>query len=381
MRTTARRARRGEPTLVPASIRPRWTGRPGTALPPEPATAGLVRVRVHYPIGADGRIRLRCDRDWERSIAPVREAPHAGLVEFELELGGRHAYFKPVLEAADSVRWAQGSDLLALPGSALDVHPHFAPPVAAPLETHRVACERGDRAHDVHVLLPPGYHENHLARYRVLCMQDGQNLFSPERAFAGQHWRVGEALTTLRAMSAATDCIVVGVEPRVREVDYTSTGYEAYGEYLVRALEPWLAARYRTLRGPEHTAVVGSSLGGVVSLFLGLRWPDVFGSVVCMSSTFGWRDDLAARVGSAARLPSRVYLDSGWPDDNYEVTRTMAARLRARGLGASELLYLAFPHARHTETAWAERLHVPLQFVLGAPAASRREPCAPVPRP
>ena len=77
-----------------------------------------------------------------------------------------------------------------------------------------------------------------------------------------------------------------------------------------------------------RAVVMGSSLGGVVSLFLAWQWPGVFGNAGCLSSTFGFRDDLLERIESEPKRPIKIYLDSGWPHDNYETTRIMRNTLR-----------------------------------------------------
>ncbi len=118
-------------------------------------------------------------------------------------------------------------------------------------------------------------------------------------------------------------------------------------------LKPAIDASYRTLPGPESTAVMGSSLGGVVSFYLAWEYPEVFGMAACMSSTFGFRDDLRERVAAEAKRPVRFYLDSGWPQDNYEVTRDLRMRLLGRGYEEGrDLHYLAFPEALHSERHW-----------------------------
>ncbi len=95
-------------------------------------------------------------------------------------------------------------------------------------------------------------------------------------------------------------------------------------------------------------------------------YPQVFGMAASMSGTFGYQDDLAERVTSEIQRDLRLYLDSGWPRDNYEVTRDMRARLVRRGFReGSDLLYLAFPQALHNETSWAMRAHIPFQFFFG----------------
>lgn len=122
----------------------------------------------------------------------------------------------------------------------------------------------------------------------------------------------------------------------------------------------------RSTRTGLHTAILGSSLGGVAALHAAWQWPKVFGMAACLSGTIGWKDDLRERIASERKRSLRLYLDSGWPADNYEVTREMASLLTARGFEeGKEMLYLAFPHALHNERSWAMRVHLRLQFFFG----------------
>jgi predicted alpha/beta superfamily hydrolase len=204
-------------------------------------------------------------------------------------------------------------------------------------------------------------------------MQDGQNLFFPQEAFMGNDWHVDETSQTLRAMRAVEDLIVVGVYSGDRMTEYTQPGYEAYAQSLVEELVP---EERRRLRGGGHRrfrSVWGSSLGGVVSFFTAWQHPDVFGSAICMSSTFSHKDNLIERVLSEPPRDIGVYLDSGWPGDNYEVTMAMATALIARGWRyGHNLLHLCFPNAVHNESAWGIRLHIPLQLFNGAVARASR---------
>jgi len=112
--------------------------------------------------------------------------------------------------------------------------------------------------------------------------------------------------------------------------------------------------------------VMGSSLGGVVSLHLAWSYPEHFGDAACLSSTFGYADDLMQRVRRERKPAIRVYLDSGWPHDNFEATRGMQSELLRRGFAAgTDLHYLAFPRAAHDEKSWALRAHVPFQLFFG----------------
>ncbi len=322
-------------------------------------------VRVHYPL-VQGRLVLRTDLDWEKDIEAVDGG--ASFFDFKVSSESPFLYFKPVLlEPGKEPRWAVGENYLGLSSQRKprEVYPYFEG------DQKCSACDLRELASpfgrfDYRVFYPPGYHENILKRYPVLYMQDGQNLFFPDEAFQGRHWRIAETLGLLDAMNLVDKVLVVGIYPNAREENYTRPGYESYGRFLVEALKPEIDRSFRTLPGPESTAVMGSSLGGVVSFYLAWEWPQVFGMAACLSSTFGFRDDLRERVASEPRRDLRLYLDSGWPRDNYEATRNMRALLLRRGYRECEdFLYLGFPEALHNETHWAMRAHVPFQFFFG----------------
>lgn len=107
--------------------------------------------------------------------------------------------------------------------------------------------------------------------------------------------------------------------------------------------------------------VMGSSLGGVVSFYLGWEYPHVFGTVACMCSTFSFRDDLIDRVQRddiTGRSQLRIYLDSGWPEDNYDETLDMAFALFGRDFEIGRNLHhVVFPRGQHSEHSWSARCH------------------------
>jgi len=325
----------------------------------------LLRAAVRYPLEA-GRIVLRADSDWNADLEPI--AVHgADTFEFEWPSERPFGYFKPMLAEAGTRRWAVGRNSLAIASRATIDYPYFsAHEHCAECEIREVRDANGQVVQRYRAFYPPGYFENTLQRYPVLYMQDGQNLFFADEAFGGAHWRVAETLTALDAMNVVHPVLVVGLYAVDRETSYTLPGYGAYGRMLVEQVKPAIDASYRTLPGPDSTAVMGASLGGVVALHLGWQYPEVFGMVACLSSTFGWRDDLRERIAVEPRRPLRIYLDSGWPGDNYEATREMHALLRSRGyVDGRDLSYLAFPQARHDEHHWAMRAHIPFQQFFG----------------
>ncbi len=322
--------------------------------------AADVRIVVHYPL-QDGALILRTDDDWERDVEP--DAVATGRFEFVLPAERPFVYFKPLLRDGDTVTWSQGDNYLVITtdAAAKEVYPHFT------AEPHCNACALTELdGHRFRVFHPPGYDENPLKRYPVLYMHDGQNLFFPEEAYGGNEWRVDETMNTLDAMNIIDEVLVVGIYSRGRMHEYTPDGYVDYGRFPVGGVKPSIDRDYRTLPDAKNTAVMGSSLGGVVSFYLGWQWPDVFGNAACMSSTFTYNDDLLERVANEPKRDVRFYLDSGWPGDNYEVTRSMRDLLVRRGYTfGRDLLYFAFPHDLHNERFWAMRSHLPFQFFFG----------------
>jgi predicted alpha/beta superfamily hydrolase len=331
-------------------------------------------ILVRYPL-RDGRIVLRTEADWSSDVEAEEVAEGGTAWRFRISTDRPWFYFKPCVAGGEGgFRWCVGTNRLAVVGAApvREVYPYFdAAGRSTVSDIAEVADRRGGR-HRIRVCFPPGYGENTLKRYPVLYMHDGANLFLPDEAFGGQAWEVDETLDLLDAMSIIDQVIVVGIYAGDRFQDFTKPGYEDYGRFLAGLLKPLVDGELRTLPAPGTTAVMGSSLGGVVSLFLAWQWPDVFGQCACLSSTFGFRDDLRSRIHLEDKRPLRIYLDSGWPADNYEPTLAVRDALLESGWSfGADLLHFAFPRAAHDERAWASRIHLPFQFLFGKTPPSR----------
>ena len=229
----------------------------------------------------------------------------------------------------------------------------------------------------VTVYLPPGYRDREAARYPVLYMQDGQNLFEPERAFVpGQHWRLSEAADDAINERTAAPMIIVGVDHAgpARIDEYTPTHdakrnaggkADAYGRLLVEELKPLIDARYRTI--PNHAAIGGSSLGGLVSLHLGLEHSDVFRAIAAMSPSVWWDDRAILRDVDAFEGPRpRIWLDVGGREgaEALRDARLLRDRLRDRGWDDTALRYYEDRRADHSERAWAKRARMVLEFLF-----------------
>jgi predicted alpha/beta superfamily hydrolase len=352
---------------------------PGASYPPAPMyqTVQHLRRPVHvlYPVD-DGELVLRTELDWDRDVEPVAVSPDGQRHEFVLEAARPFLYFKPCLRRCGEITWASGPNVLALltTDEIRQVYPFFAAGMSGSISDVLVVDSRVlGRPHLIRAYLPPGYGENPLKRYPVLYMQDGKNLFFPEEAFLSVEWEVDESLGLLDSMNAADTCVVIGIHSHDRMTEYTKPGYEAYGRSLVEEIKPSVDANFRTLPERQETGVMGSSLGGVVSFYMGWQYPDVFGYAASLSATFSHKDDLIDRVLTEPRRETRFYLDSGWPGDNYEVTLAMAMAFTERGyVMGRDFVHFAFPLEEHSERAWAHRLHLPVQLFSGKIATATR---------
>jgi predicted alpha/beta superfamily hydrolase len=335
---------------------------------------GQAKIQVFYPANK-GRIVLRTEFDWNKNLEPHYVSEDRTITEFLIESDQKYFYFKPGLATANDLKWSQGDNYLATTrdDSIRRCYPHFFSESRGTFSSVIDVPEgRTDCRHSIRVYFPPGYDENTLKRYPVLYMHDGTNLFFGDEAFGGNEWRVDENVELLHNMNLIDKVIVVGIYAKDRMFEYTKPGYEKYGAFMVNELKPYIDNRLRTLTDAKNTAVMGSSLGGVVSFFLGFQYPEVFGKAACLSSTFGYRDDLMERVAAEPKKSTRFYIDSGWPEDNYENTAAMRDQLQASGYEyGKDFLHFAFPGDLHNEMSWAARSHVPFQYFFGKAARGK----------
>ena len=285
-------------------------------------------LRVYYPNDC-GQLVLRTDLDWHKDVLPIAIDPKGSFAEFKLETTHPFVYLKPCLRTTPRLLWATGANRLvvATREDIRDIYPSFhSPEQGSILDVITLESTILNRQHSLRMYLPAGYDENTCRTFPVIYMQDGRNLFFPQEAFLGQDWGVEDKLVLLNGMNAIEQMIVVGIFSADRMQEYTKPGYETYGRSVVEEIKPYIDSRFRTRPGRRATGVMGSSLGGVVSFYMGWQWPEVFGGVGCLSSTFTHKDDLVERVLVEPRREVRFYVDTGWPGDNYEVGLAMPWR-------------------------------------------------------
>lgn len=248
------------------------------------------------------------------------------------------------------------------------------------------------RSRPVSIWTPPGYGDPR-RRHPVIYFQDGQNVFDPATAFAGQAWNAGETASQLIAERRITPPILVGIGhtgvTRIHEYTPTRAEFEIdgqrqrsagdakrYARFVVTELKPFIDARYLTLPGPRTTSLVGSSLGGLVSLYTALWHPRVFGHVAALSPSLWWDDRVALRdFGKLKRpLEFRLWLDMGTAEPGWELIQYFRDALIGAGWSlGGDLAYREIHGASHSEQAWAARLGDVLEFLVGREPATHQK--------
>ncbi len=252
---------------------------------------------------------------------------------------------------------------------------------------------------NVTVWLPEGYQVGEPCD--VLYMHDGQMLFDATTTWNHQEWQVDEVMGRLIAEGKVRRCIVVGVDnTRNRLNDYfPSRCYEKvpegeregvdvsqykgdeYLRFLVEEVKPFIDNRYKPLTTRDHTFVMGSSMGGLISLYALCNYPEVFGGAACMSTHLSmnffdpkfkselWAEGLRDYVKE--HLPSAnsalLYMDGGTVelDDTYRPYQNkLNAVISGLGWDSAHFVYYLFEGHKHMETYWAERLDQPFVFLL-----------------
>jgi predicted alpha/beta superfamily hydrolase len=227
------------------------------------------------------------------------------------------------------------------------------------------------------VYLPPGYDARTTDRYPVLYLHDGQNLFDRATSI-GEEWQVDETAQRLILAGEIEPIIVVGIyNTGAHRIDeYAPTAgpdgggrADDYGRMLVEELKPFIDRTYNTLPSAASTAVGGSSLGGLLTMHLGLRYPTAFSRLAVLSPSVWWDDREILREVEAlpGKLPERIWLDAGTGEGEQVLADARALRdaLVAKGwIVGEDLAYLEAPGGEHNEQSWAARIEGVLKFLF-----------------
>jgi enterochelin esterase-like enzyme len=233
---------------------------------------------------------------------------------------------------------------------------------------------------DLIVYTPPGYQQQPWRHFPVLYLHDGQNLFDGATSFIpGQDWHVGQTADLAISNGEVEPLIIVGMyntKARVRE--YTPTWVprlgggraDRYGRFLIEEVKPFIERQYRTLPGPQHTGLGGSSLGGLVSLYLGLKHGDIFGAIAALSPSIWWNQRIMHKFAASGTFDHRprIWLDIGTREGPRIVPDVERFRdiLVEKGWQDEDLHYERVEGAEHNEAAWALRVAPFLRFLFPA---------------
>jgi predicted alpha/beta superfamily hydrolase len=378
-----------------------------------PSDGGVTVLRVHYPAGSHA-VSVRGSGgglSWTQGAATTASG---NIFTFTSSTVSIPLEWKPLL---DDATWARGPNYRASPGQTVDIWPHFTSTQGAVqtlIGTFHSNALSNDLA--IYAYLPASYAENTEATYPVVYLHDGQNLWAamPQIAFAGT-WNVDTAFDAASEKGACSsgslvgwaaqplgsppstcngdgDCaagtcrtfpeaIVIGVANTTNRIyEYTPTtdpstpgggGADAYLQMLVQELKPTIDGMLRTRPGVQSTALAGSSLGGLVTAYAGLKHPEVFGLVAELSPSTWWNNlIIVADVQGTLPAPNRplvVYVDSGQGsvDDESDTDQLAAAYLALGYADDQNFRHLIQAGAQHNETYWAQRFPGAMQLLLG----------------
>ncbi|HKV25250.1 MAG TPA: alpha/beta hydrolase-fold protein [Candidatus Acidoferrum sp.] len=234
---------------------------------------------------------------------------------------------------------------------------------------------------DLIVYLPPGYDSQPDRRFPVLYLHDGQNLFDGATSFIpGMDWHVGQTADEAICSGEVEPLVIVGMyntKARIRE--YTPTHVpklgggraDRYANFLIEEVRPFIESEYRAQSGAGSTGIGGSSLGGLVSLYLGLKLSAVFGKIAALSPSVWWNQRVMHRFAAEFHAESRpkIWLDIGTkegPRIVQDVEQFRDVLLEKGWQLERDLHYERIEGAEHNEAAWARRVAPFLRFLFPA---------------
>jgi predicted alpha/beta superfamily hydrolase len=223
----------------------------------------------------------------------------------------------------------------------------------------KLAMPQLGRQRRVWIYLPADY-QTSKRKYPVIYMHDGQNLFDAYTSGFGE-WGIDEILDKL---PDERECIVVGIDHggdyRITEYDPYDSKYgkgrgSDYVDFVAKTLKPYIDGHYRTKHDARHTTIAGSSMGGLISMYAALKYPDVFGNAGIFSPAF-WIAPEIYQFAKQKSLPgySRFYFVCGDAESESMVAdmKKMADMIRAKGANEEKTPVVLIKDAGHNEKQW-----------------------------
>lgn len=226
-----------------------------------------------------------------------------------------------------------------------------------------------DTLKTIRIFLPASYH-NSEKRYPVIYMHDAQNLFDEETAFSGE-WEVDESLDLTK-----TDVIIVGIDhggdKRIEELTpfpnekYGGGNGDTYVNYIVNNLKPYIDKNFRTRPQREHTGIFGSSLGGLISFYAGMKHPESFGRIGVFSPSF-WFSESIYDFAEKAEISKdmKFYFLAGTAEDESLVPNINRMISILGNKVSEENIHLkTVEEGEHNEQLWREGFPKAIEWLL-----------------
>jgi predicted alpha/beta superfamily hydrolase len=231
-----------------------------------------------------------------------------------------------------------------------------------------------NRKRKIWVYLPPDYNSTD-KRYPVLYMHDGQNLFDEATSFAGQVWGIDKTLNSLFAKKKTRGVIVIGIDngEKHRMDEYSPwknrfPGLETekggkgdrYSDFIVQDLKPQIDKLFRTLDDRDNTGIGGSSLGGFISIYIGLKHPEIFSKIAAFSPSFFFAREEIHHFINKIKLKQkmRVYMDVGTEEGHFREHYVECTDAVNRIFSKNKKIvkkYVIDEGGTHNEAEWARR--------------------------
>lgn len=241
---------------------------------------------------------------------------------------------------------------------------------------------------NIAVYLPPDYKENSGKKYPVLYMHDGQNLFTEESSGSKAKWKVRETADKLINENKIEDIIIVGIYNTPDRIDEYTQSYtekykggkgKDYARFVVEEVKPYIDSNYRTLKDRENTGIAGSSLGGLISLYMGWNYPETFKKIGAISPSFWWDSGIMQKEIEAYKGEKKdlnIWIDAGNAEetddrnnngiiDMVDDAREMVSALNKKDfITQRDVMFYEVTAGMHNEDSWAERFDQVLLYMF-----------------
>lgn len=251
-----------------------------------------------------------------------------------------------------------------------------------PLDLHPFLLARAieipglKRRRRIWAFLPADYNQNREKRYPVVYFHDAQNIFEGWKAPFGKSWEVHNTMRRL-GNQGVEQSIIIGIEhgkrrrkseftPLTRQGSFAHEG-NAYADFMANKLKPFVDKKLRTIPWREQTALIGSSMGGLITLYTGMKHQDIFSKLGVFSPALWAAPALFPLIRKVGRhYPMKIYLTVGLKEGSGTVRQTeeMFQTLTYAGFPQHEL-YLGKRNAgKHDETFWQKEFETCYKWMV-----------------